>query len=80
LVDTRRDLEDKRVVWVSVTSEGEALAARFGQVHGEVLGKVFAKWSDRERSILTNLLKRVKKDTELARQSESGAALGSSSA
>ena len=62
LVETRRDLDDKRVVWVSVTLEGETLAERFSQGRGEVLGRVFSKWSERERSILTNLLKRVRKD------------------
>lgn len=64
LVETRRDLEDKRVVWVSVTPQGEALVDRFSKVHGDVLGRLFAKWSERERSILTNLLKRVRKDAE----------------
>jgi MarR family 2-MHQ and catechol resistance regulon transcriptional repressor len=65
LVETRRDLDDKRIVWVTVTPEGEELVARFSQVHGDVLGRLFAKWSERERSILTNLLKRVRKDAEL---------------
>lgn len=65
LVETRRDLDDKRVVWVSVTPEGEELAGRFSQAHGEVLGRLFSKWSERERSLLTNLLKRVRKDAEL---------------
>ena len=64
LVETRRDLEDKRVVWVSIMPEGEDLVSRFSQVRGEVLSRVFVKWSARERSILTNLLKRVRKDAE----------------
>ncbi len=64
LVETRRDLDDKRVVWVSVTPEGEELSLRFAKVRGEVLGRVFFKWSDRERSILTNLLKRLRKDAQ----------------
>ena len=62
LVETRRDLDDKRVVWVSVTMEGEALVGRFSQSRGEILGRAFSNWSERERSILTNLLKRVRKD------------------
>lgn len=72
LVETRRDLEDKRVVWVSVTQEGEALAARFSDVRGDVLGRIFSKWSERERSILTNLLKRVRKDADDGAQTLEG--------
>jgi MarR family 2-MHQ and catechol resistance regulon transcriptional repressor len=64
LVETRRDQEDKRVVWVSATPEAEALVARFNDVRGEVLAQLFDKWSERERSILINLLKRVRKDAE----------------
>ena len=64
LVETRRDQEDKRVVWVSATPEAEALVARFNDVRGEVLAQLFEKWSERERSILINLLKRVRKDAE----------------
>ena len=64
LVESRRDLEDKRVVWVSVMPKGEDLVARCSRVRGEVFGRVFDKWSARELSILTNLLKRVKKDAE----------------
>lgn len=64
LVETRRDLEDKRVVWVSVTPEGEEVALRYSRVHADVLSRVFGRWSERERSILTNLLKRLRKDSE----------------
>ncbi|MDE0595639.1 MAG: MarR family transcriptional regulator [Akkermansiaceae bacterium] len=64
LVETRRDQEDKRVVWVSATPEAEALVTRFNDVRGEVLAQLFEKWSERERSILINLLKRVRKDAE----------------
>jgi MarR family 2-MHQ and catechol resistance regulon transcriptional repressor len=64
LVETRRDQEDKRVVWVSATPEAEALVARFNDARGEVLAQLFDKWSERERSILINLLKRVRKDAE----------------
>ena len=62
LVETRRDLEDKRVVWVSVTSEAEKIVENFMQLRGEVLEEVFRKWSERERSVLINLLRRVRKD------------------
>lgn len=64
LVETRRDLADKRVVWVSVTGAGEELVSRFSESRSEVLAQVFEKWSERERSILTNLLKRVRKDAQ----------------
>ena len=64
LVETRRDLEDKRVVWVSVTSEAEKIVENFLQLRGEVLEEVFRKWSERERSVLTTLLRRVRKDAE----------------
>lgn len=66
LVDTRRDLDDKRVVWVSVTRDGEELAERIAQVRGEALGQVFTGWSARECSVLTNLLKRLRKSAERA--------------
>ena len=62
LVETRRDLEDKRVVWVSATPEAEKIVESFSQLRGEVLEEVFRKWSERERSVLINLLRRVRKD------------------
>ena len=34
LVETRRDLEDKRVVWVSVTAEAEEIVEGFSQLRG----------------------------------------------
>lgn len=64
LVETRRDSADKRVVWVTVTPEGKELASRCARVRGGMLGEVFEKWSERERSILTNLLRRARKDAE----------------
>ena len=67
LVETRRDLEDKRVVWVSVTSEAEKIVESFSQLRGEALEEVFRKWSERERSVLTNLLRRVRKDAKETR-------------
>ena len=66
LVETRRDLEDKRVVWVSVTPEAEEIVKRFSESRGEVLEQVFHKWSERERSILINLLRRARNDAEQA--------------
>ena len=62
LVETRRDLKDKRVVWVSVTREAEEIVDRFSKQRGEALEQVFRKWSERERSVLTNLLRSVRKD------------------
>ena len=62
LVETRRDLKDKRVVWVSVTREAEEIVDPFSKQRGEALEQVFRKWSERERSVLTNLLRRVRKD------------------
>ncbi len=67
LVETRRDLEDKRVVWVSVTPEAKEIVKRFAELRGEVLEQVFHKWSERERSVLMNLLRRVRKDAEETR-------------
>ena len=64
LVETRRDLDDKRVVWVSATPEGEEIAQEFSGARSEILAQIFEKWSDRERSILTNLLKRARKDAD----------------
>ena len=45
LVETRRDLEDKRVVWVSVTPEAKEIVKRFAELRGEVLEQVFHKLS-----------------------------------
>ncbi len=64
LVETRRDLRDKRVVWVSATPEAEEIVTRFSERRGEVLAEVFEKWSERERSVLINLLKRARKDAK----------------
>lgn len=64
LVETRRDLEDKRVVWVSTTPDAEDLVKRFSERRGAVLAEVFEKWSERERSVLINLLIRARKDAE----------------
>ena len=67
LVETRRDLEDKRVVWVSATPEAEKIVESFSQLRGEVLEEVFRKWSERERSVLINLLRRVRTDAGATR-------------
>ena len=64
LVETRRDLKDKRVVWVSATPEAEDIVKSFSERRGEVLAEVFEKWSERERSVLINLLIRARKDAE----------------
>jgi hypothetical protein len=45
-------------------------------LRGEILAGVFEKWSERERSILINLLKRVRKDAE---ESASAMAVGRAS-
>ena len=60
----RRDLDDKRVVWVSVTEEAKEIVQQFSQLRGEALETVFQKWSERERSVLINLLRRVRTDAE----------------
>lgn len=64
LVDTRRGLEDKRIVFVSVTAEGKALAKRLSARRADLFGGVFGDWSERERSLFLNLLKRLRKDAE----------------
>ena len=64
LVETKRDLDDKRVVWVSVTEEAKEIVQQFSQLRGEALETVFQKWSERERSVLINLLRRVRTDAE----------------
>ena len=64
LVETKRDLDDKRVVWVSVTEEAKEIVQQFSQLRGEALETVFQKWAERERSVLINLLRRVRTDAE----------------
>ncbi|NNC87413.1 MAG: MarR family transcriptional regulator [Akkermansiaceae bacterium] len=66
LVDTRRGLEDKRIVWVSPTREGVDLAQRITRRRGQLLESVFRDISAREQSLLAALLKRVRKSGEEA--------------
>ena len=68
LVETRRDLEDKRVVWVSVTREAEEIVEHFSRMRGQALEEVFHRWSERERGVLANLLRRARKDAEEGRE------------
>ncbi|GEM_PF-677702 len=65
LAETRRDVEDKRVVWVSPTADGETLAEAFAQDRREAFERIFAEWTTREQSLLTGLLKRLRKSGEL---------------
>ena len=67
LVDTRRGLEDKRIVFVSVTPEGKALAKRLSGRRAELFEEVFGDWSERERSLVRNLLKRLRRSTDRVR-------------
>ena len=67
LVETRRDTEDKRVVWVEVTATGRELTAELSLERAELLTAVFDDWSGREQAILANLLKRVRKDSSAER-------------
>lgn len=64
LVRTRRDPKDKRIVFVSVTEEGRELAKRLSARRAKVFGGVFGEWSERERSLLLNMLKRLRKSAE----------------
>ncbi len=66
LVDTRRNLEDKRIVFVSVTPEGKALAKRLSGRRAELFGEVFGDWSERERDLVRNLLKRLRRSADRA--------------
>ena len=68
LVETKRDGEDKRVVWVSVTRDAEEIVEHFSRKRGEALEVVFHKWSERERSVLMSLLRRARRDAEEARE------------
>ena len=61
LVETSRDPKDKRVVLVSVTDAGKELAKRLSNRRAELLDEVCSVWSNRERSVLVNLLKRLKR-------------------
>ena len=62
LVSTRRDLTDKRVVWVEVTAAGQTLADKLTKQRAALLGELFEAWSAREQAILANFLKRLRKD------------------
>ena len=64
LVETCRDSEDKRVVWVSATPDGDVLTNRFAKARGKILGRMFSDWSSRERVLLTNLLQRLRKTAD----------------
>ena len=67
LVETRRDTQDKRVVWVEVTATGRELTAELSLERAELLTAVFDDWSGREQAVLANLLKRVREDSSAER-------------
>lgn len=62
LVQTRRDLKDKRVVVVSITADGQELAGRLSDKRTDALESAFQVWSDRERTVVANLLKRLRRN------------------
>jgi MarR family 2-MHQ and catechol resistance regulon transcriptional repressor len=62
LVRTRRDLKDKRVVFVAVSADGQILARRLTERRAGMLADAFAVWTDRERTVLLNLLKRLRRN------------------
>ena len=62
LVETRRDLKDKRVVVVSITADGQKLAKRLTDDRTDVLVDAFQVWTDRERTVVANLLKRLRRN------------------
>jgi MarR family 2-MHQ and catechol resistance regulon transcriptional repressor len=65
LVETRRGLEDKRVVWVSCTEEGTRLALSIGRRRAELMEHAFGALSGPEREVLASLLKRLCKNGRL---------------
>ena len=67
LVQGRRDLKDKRVVVVTATAEGQQLAKTMTQRRAESLLEVFSVWSDRERTVLLGLLKRLRRNKAAGR-------------
>ena len=70
LVATRRDDKDKRVVWVSVTDEGQKLATRTNAARAKTLKGVFDGWTSREQDLLFSLLKRLRKDAQASTSKE----------
>lgn len=64
LVLTERSVGDKRVVSVSVTPAGEALARRLTATRAEAFQAVFCELGSRERDLLQTLLKRVRKSAK----------------
>ena len=64
LVETLRGTKDRRIVSVSATNEGKALAERLTKRRAEALDSVFSDYSSRERELLQSLLKRLRKATE----------------
>ena len=64
LVETHRSGEDKRIVTVSASPSGKALAQTLTNQRSKALQGVFADCSSREQELLQSLLKRVRKATE----------------
>lgn len=62
LVETRRDSKDKRVIWVSITNEGKKLATKCNQARAKALDALFDSWTSREQTLLSSLLKRLRKN------------------
>lgn len=64
LVETQRDTADKRVVWVETTAEGQFLARELSAQRTSRFEEVLETWSTREQAILTNFLKRLRRDAQ----------------
>lgn len=63
LVETRREEEDRRVVLVAATGEGRELAKRVNARRTNAFAEIFSLYSERERDLLQNLMKRLRRDT-----------------
>ncbi|MEM9081820.1 MAG: MarR family transcriptional regulator [Verrucomicrobiota bacterium] len=61
LVSTRRDLADRRVVWVEITSNGEELLLDLQTKRNNCLAPLADDFTDRELKLLSGLLKKLRR-------------------
>ena len=61
-LEKRRDSEDSRVVFVSLTQKGRALEPAFAKISAKLIQTVYDGFSDDEQQVLVQLLKRVRRN------------------
>lgn len=64
LVRTVRDAQDKRIVHVHITEEGQEFAEQALAEWAGAINRVFEDWTKREQTVLSAFMKRLRKDAK----------------